>query len=88
MRYNLPSPMPESTETTSPPIDAVWIVEGCIICGLCEDNCPEVFDVRPGSSVIRQTAERHYRTSSLQILKAVAECPVDVIKVRLGENIQ
>lgn len=24
-------------------IERVWIDEGCAVCGLYEDNCPEVF---------------------------------------------
>ena len=27
-------------------IKRVWIEEGCISCGMSEDNCPEVFKVK------------------------------------------
>ena len=27
-------------------ITKVWIEEGCISCGMSEDNCPEVFKVK------------------------------------------
>ena len=27
-------------------ITKVWIAPGCIVCDACENDCPEVFDVR------------------------------------------
>ena len=34
-------------------ITKVWIEEGCISCGMSEDNCPEVFKVKDvGATVI------------------------------------
>jgi ferredoxin len=62
-------------------VSHVRIVPGCIVCGLCEDTCPEVFDVRPDTSVVRSSADRFYRTHALRIVQAARECPVDVIKV-------
>ena len=32
----------------------VWIDEGCIGCGLCEEICPEVFQVDETASVIEE----------------------------------
>lgn len=60
----------------------VFIIEGCIICGLCEDTCPEVFDVQPVSSVVRPSAAKYYRSHALRVVQAAKECPVDVIRVR------
>lgn len=76
-------PMPDVDDAAAnpPAVSRVRIVPGCIICGLCEDTCPEVFDVRPESSVVRSSAERFYRTHALRIVQAAKECPVDVIKV-------
>ena len=50
-------------DAANPPaaVSHVRVVPGCIICGLCEDTCPEVFDVRPDTSVVRSSAERFYR---------------------------
>jgi ferredoxin len=66
-------------------VSRVWISPGCIICGLCEDTCPEVFDVREESCVIRSAAERYYATRPDRIARAADECPVDVIRVA-GHN--
>ena len=58
-------------------LSKVWIVDGCISCGLCSDLCPEVFrledvavviegaDINANESLIRESAE---------------SCPVEVIK--------
>jgi ferredoxin len=73
--------MADATPINPPTVSHVRIVPGCIVCGLCEDTCPEVFDVREDTSVVRPAAERHYRTRALRIIQAAKECPVDVIKV-------
>jgi ferredoxin len=70
-------------ETAS--ITRVWIAPGCIVCNLCEDTCPEVFDVQEETCVIRPVAEKHYITHDRQIRQAADECPVDVIRVQ-GHN--
>ncbi|MFI5379599.1 MAG: ferredoxin [Tepidisphaerales bacterium] len=70
------------TTITSNPVTHVGIIEGCIICGLCEDTCPQVFCVRDESAVIRQSAEKFYESQAEQIVQAAVECPVAVIKVR------
>jgi ferredoxin len=49
----------------------------CVGCGLCEQNCPEVFEVQ-GDGIV------HIKTQacSLHNLQEVAEqCPVNCIKV-------
>lgn len=68
-------------EQAAQPVTRVWITSGCIICGLCEDTCPEVFDVRESSAIIKNNAERHYEKRSLKIIQAATECPVSVIRV-------
>jgi len=68
-------------ETMEKAISRVWIAPGCIVCNLCEETCPEVFKVTADNSTIRETAGQHYRTSSLKIVQAAEECPVDVIRV-------
>lgn len=60
----------------------IWIAPGCIVCRLCEDTCPEVFDVQEQTCVIRPTADRHAQTRAQQLRQAAEECPVDVIRVR------
>ncbi len=34
-------------------IKRVWIEDGCITCGACEAECPDVFSVKGHSSTIR-----------------------------------
>lgn len=63
-------------------IRRVTIVEGCILCGLCEDTCPEVFRIEPESAVVRPAAGRYLGSHALQVLQAVKECPVHVIKIK------
>jgi ferredoxin len=62
-------------------IARVWIAEGCIVCNLCEDTCPEVFDVQADTCTIRPAAQRHYLDRHDAIVQAAGECPVDVIRV-------
>ena len=35
-------------------ITRVWIEEGCISCGLSEDNCPEVFKIKDEGSTVKE----------------------------------
>ena len=60
-------------------IKRVWIEEGCISCGLSEDNCPEVFKVDQGeSSKVIEGVD--YSGLEEKIKKAAKMCPVDVIQ--------
>jgi ferredoxin len=71
--------MPDTPASVS--IARVWIAPGCIVCNLCEDTCPEVFDVQADTCTIRPAADRHYVDRHDAIAQAAAECPVDVIRV-------
>jgi ferredoxin len=66
-------------------IKRVWIVEGCISCNLCEDLCPEVFEVPAGdTSRTTKDHERHLTGDpdmDDKIREAVDSCPVEVIEV-------
>jgi ferredoxin len=67
------------------PINKVWIEEGCISCNLCEDLCPEVFEVPAGeTSIIKHGIESQYVELEAKIKEAAESCPVEVIK--LGEG--
>ena len=60
-------------------ITRVWIEEGCISCGLSEDNCPEVFKVKAeGSTVVIKGVD--YSGLEEKIKMAADLCPVAVIK--------
>jgi ferredoxin len=65
----------------TPRVVRVWIAPGCIVCNLCEDTCPDVFDVREDTCVIRPAAERHFEAQREWVIQAAEECPVDVIRV-------
>lgn len=58
-------------------IKKVWIDEGCIACGLCEEICPEVFELKDLATVIEGV---NYADYEEQIKEASESCPVEVIK--------
>lgn len=63
-------------------IRKVWIEEGCISCQLCQDICPEVFDVPEGEDcVIRPEGPKHFAGKAEEIREAACDCPVEVIQV-------
>jgi ferredoxin len=55
----------------------VWIIEGCISCGLCSDICPEVFVLDGEAKVIEGV---NYSEYEVQIKESADSCPVEVIK--------
>lgn len=67
-------------------IKRVWIIEGCISCNLCEDLCPEVFEVPAGDT--SRTVKGHEKLLvkadlglQSKIGEAVDSCPVEVIHI-------
>lgn len=56
----------------------VWIDEGCISCGVCQDLCPEVFEVNEIAEVIPDADLEKFAE---QIRESADNCPVDVIKI-------
>ena len=58
-------------------IKKVWMEEGCITCGLCEDICPEVFRV---DNIAYVNEGVDFATYEEKIKEASESCPVDVIK--------
>ena len=58
-------------------ITKVWIEEGCISCGLCEEICPEVFKQEDQAIVIEGV---NYFDYEAKIKEAAESCPVEVIK--------
>jgi ferredoxin len=64
------------------PIKKVWIEEGCISCNLCEDLCPEVFEVPAGeTSIVKPCTPAQYEELDAKIKEAAESCPVEVIKL-------
>lgn len=66
-------------------IKKVRIVEGCIACNLCEDLCPEVFEVPAGdTSRVVKGYQKHLTGDAEmeeKIRESVESCPVEVIEV-------
>ncbi len=58
-------------------VTKVWIEDGCIACGACEDTCPEVFEM-PDLAQVKEGVD--LSKYSEKIKKAAEECPVEVIK--------
>lgn len=58
-------------------ITKVWIEDGCTSCGLCEDTCPEVFEMPDEAIVI---AGVNYSDYEDEIKESVESCPAEVIK--------
>ena len=51
----------------------------CVGCGLCADNCPEVFEM--ADSVAKVIADPVPAEVEESCKDAAAQCPVDAIKV-------
>lgn len=58
-------------------IKKVWVEDGCISCGLCEETAPEIFEVNDTSEV-KEGAK--YIEFNAEIIEAAENCPVEVIK--------
>ena len=58
-------------------ITKVWIEEGCTLCGMCEDECAEVFELGDDSAVVKEEADLSENEPG--IINAVEACPVQVI---------
>lgn len=59
-------------------IAKVWIDDGCIVCHVCEQECPEIFDVTETTCVIKPAVEIPKFSEGITI--AAEKCPVNVIK--------
>lgn len=59
-------------------VSKVWIEDGCVLCSLCETNCPEVFSMGEERAEIKKDADLNKNEDCLK--KASEECPVTVIK--------
>jgi len=58
-------------------ITRVWIEEGCILCGMSQDNCPEVFKIKDDGSTVIEGVD--YSGLEEKIKNAANACPVQVI---------
>lgn len=55
----------------------VWIEDGCTSCGLCEETCPEVFEIDDVSTVKKGV---NYSEFKDEIIESAENCPVEVIQ--------
>lgn len=58
-------------------MNKVWIVDGCISCGLCSDLCPDVFRLED-VAVVQEGAD--LKANENCIRESAEGCPVEVIK--------
>lgn len=58
-------------------IKKVWIEEGCISCGMCEDLCPNVFEMQD-EAVVKDGAD--FDQDEKGIKDAAESCPIEIIK--------
>jgi ferredoxin len=61
-------------------IKKVWIEEGCIADGICNDICPAVFglDDDTGEAFVKEGAD--FSANEADIKEAAEACPVLIIK--------
>ena len=59
-------------------IRRVWIEEGCTLCGMCEEECPEVFELGDDSAQVIEDAD--FGESEDTIVNAAESCPVQIIQ--------
>lgn len=57
-------------------ITKVVIADGCTACGLCEEICPEVFELQD-EAVVKEGAD--FSKYGDEIREAAESCPVEVI---------
>ena len=58
-------------------IKKVWIEEGCTSYGLCEDTCPDVFEM-PDEAIVKADADLEANEDCIR--ESAEECPAEVIK--------
>jgi ferredoxin len=58
-------------------IKKVWIEDGCTSCGLCEETCPEVFEMQD-EAVVKPGADLESNEDCIR--EAAEDCPAEVIK--------
>ena len=58
-------------------IKKVWVDEGCISCGLCEEVAEDIFEVDEVSEVKK---DADFSSNEDEIKEAAEGCPVEVIK--------
>jgi ferredoxin len=65
-------------------ITRVWIEEGCTMCGLCSDTCPEAFELDESADTAKVIAGADLETNEDAVREAAEDCPEEVIKYEEG----
>lgn len=60
-------------------ISSVTIEEGCTACALCEQVCPDVFEMADDVAKVKSGVD--FNQFEAQIKESADSCPVTVIKV-------
>jgi ferredoxin len=60
-------------------ISKVTIEDGCTACSLCEQICPDVFEMDADTAKVKEGVD--FSKFEAQIKEAAEGCPVTVIKV-------
>jgi ferredoxin len=60
-------------------ISSVTIEDGCTACALCEQICPEVFEMAGDVAKVKEGAD--FNANEEKVKEAADSCPVTVIKV-------
>lgn len=55
----------------------VRIEEGCTECGVCEETCPEVFELGNSGAEVIEGAD--FAANEQGIRQAAEECPIEII---------
>jgi len=61
-------------------ITRVWIEEGCTMCGLCSDNCPDVFKLDEDAETAKVVEGADLAANEDTIKESAEDCPEEVIK--------
>lgn len=60
-------------------IKKVWIEEGCIADGICNDVCPDVFGLNDdGEAFVQEGADLNANEDDIK--EAAEQCPVEIIR--------
>jgi ferredoxin len=60
-------------------VSAVNILEGCTLCGVCEQICPEVFELAETTTLVKAGVDLNQYEKTIR--EAADACPVSVIEV-------
>ena len=59
-------------------MEKVWVEDGCTLCGLCVDQCPDVFKMSDTTAMVVNGVDLEKNEDCIRT--AADSCPVDVIK--------